>query len=173
MDTLNIIQKVGVDKAGVLKMSEDSSSIIMTPETARGLSLIDKGRLVQEPGAPAYVVMGNVDVKSIVHTPIDEADKNLPTEAAARICRLVHTMYDRQTKITAGQVSKSSSTWACRKTTSTCIEERKFRRKFITRSGMKAVEDFIERDPRGALKSFGSRAALARYDAKVANKRSE
>ena len=46
MDTLNIIQKVGVDKAGILKMSEDTSTIVMT-QSAKGLSLIDKGRLVE------------------------------------------------------------------------------------------------------------------------------
>ncbi len=32
MDTLNIIQKVGVDRAGILKMSEDTSTIVMTPK---------------------------------------------------------------------------------------------------------------------------------------------
>ena len=77
----------------------------MTPETAKGLSLIDKGRLVEEAGAPAYVVMGNVDVKNVIQAPLDDADKNLPTEAAARIRPLVRRVYDNQTSITAGQVS--------------------------------------------------------------------
>jgi hypothetical protein len=48
MDTINVIQKVGVDRTGILKMSEESSSIFMTPETAKGLALIDKGRLVEK-----------------------------------------------------------------------------------------------------------------------------
>jgi hypothetical protein len=171
MDTLNIIQKVGVDKAGILKMSEDTSTIVMTPETARGLSLIDKGRLVQEPGSPDYVVMGNVDVKSVVHAPLDEADKNLPTEAAARIRPLVHRVYDRQTKITAGHVSRVIKHLGLSDDNLHVIEEPKFQRKFITRAGIKAVEDFIERDPRAALKSFGSRASLARYDARLSEKK--
>jgi hypothetical protein len=170
METLNIIQKVGVDKAGILTMSEEASTIVMTPETAKGLSLIDKGRLVEEPGAPAYVVMGNVDIKSAVHASLDEADKNLPTEAAARIRPLVHKVYDRQTKITAGQVSKVLKHLALSNDNIHVVEERKFRRKFITRAGIKAVEDFIQRDPRPALKSFGSRSALARYDARTAVK---
>src|SRR5581483_8116721 len=42
MDTINVIQKVGVDRTGILKMSEESSSIFMTTETANGLALIDK-----------------------------------------------------------------------------------------------------------------------------------
>jgi hypothetical protein len=61
MDTLNVISKIGVENTGILKMSEDRSHIFMTPETAKGLQLIDKGRLVEERGAPAYVVMGNVE----------------------------------------------------------------------------------------------------------------
>jgi hypothetical protein len=166
MDTLNIIQKIGIDKAGILKMSEDTSTIVMTPETAKGLSLIDKGRLVEEPGAPAYVVLGNVDVKSIVHAPLDEADKNLPTEAAAKIRPLVHRVYDHQTKITAGQVSKILKHLGLSDDNIHVVSEPKFRRKFITRAGIQAVHDFIERDSRAALKCFGSRDALSRYDAK-------
>jgi hypothetical protein len=142
----------------------------MTPETAKGLSLIDKGRVVEEAGAPAYVVMGNVDIKSIVHAPLDEADKNLPTEAAAKLRPLIHRIYDRQTKITAGQVSMVLKHLGLSNDNIHVVEERKFRRKFITQAGIKAVEDFIERDPRGALKSFGSRAALARYDARMNEK---
>lgn len=171
MDTLNIIQKVGVDKAGILKMSEDTSTIVMTPETAKGLSLIDKGRLVEEPGAPAYVVMGNVNVKNVIHAPLDEADKNLPTEAAARIRPLVHRIYDRQTKITAAQVSMVLKHLGLSDDNIHVVKEPKFHRKFITRAGIKAVEEFIERDPRGALRSFGSRAALARYDGRVSDKK--
>jgi hypothetical protein len=101
MDTLNVINKIGVDNTGILKMSEDKSSIFMTPETAKGLQLIDKGRLVEEPGAPAYVVMGNVDLTNVVRTPIDDADKNLPTEAAEKIQPLVREIYGPETTIHA------------------------------------------------------------------------
>jgi hypothetical protein len=167
MDTLNVIQKVGVDNAGILKMSEEASTIFMTPETAKGLSLIDKGRLVEEAGSPAYVVMGNVDVKNVVHAPLDEADKNLPTEAAAKIRPLVHKTYDRQTIITAGQVSKILKHLRLADDNIHVVQEPKFHRKFITRAGINAVEEFIARDPHSALKSFGSRAAIARYEEKI------
>ena len=39
------IKKIGVDRTGILKMTEQSSSIFMTPQTAKGLSLIDEGLL--------------------------------------------------------------------------------------------------------------------------------
>jgi hypothetical protein len=168
MDTLNVIQKVGVENAGILKMSEEASTIFMTPETAKGLSLIDKGRLVQEAGAPAYVVMGNVDVKNVVHATLDEADKNLPTEVATRMRPLIHRTYDRQTKVSAGQISKVLNHLGLGDDNIHVVPEPKFKRKFITRAGIKAVEEFISRDPHGALKAFGSRASLARYESKIA-----
>jgi hypothetical protein len=167
MDTLNVIQKVGVENAGILKMSEEASTIFMTPETAKGLSLIDRGRLVLEDGAPAYVVMGNVDIKNVVHAPLDNADKNLPTEAAAQLLPLVRETYDRHTKIAASQVSKVLKYLGVGEDNIHVIEEPKFKRKFITRAGIRAVRAFIESDPLGALRVFGSRASVLRYEEKL------
>jgi hypothetical protein len=82
METLQVVQKVGVANAGVMDMSGPKSSVYMSKETAKGLNLIDKANLVEKKGAPAYVVMGNVDVNQIVHAPLEDADKNIPTEAA-------------------------------------------------------------------------------------------
>jgi hypothetical protein len=106
MDTLNVISKVGIDNTGILKMSEERSHIFMTPETAKGLNLIEKGRLVEERGAPAYVVMGNVDLANVIRAPIDEADKNLPTEAAEAILPAVRQTYGPETSIYASQVTQ-------------------------------------------------------------------
>ena len=78
METLQVIQKVGLENAGVIDMSAPTSPIFMSKETAKGLSFIEKGHIVQEAGAPAYVIMGNVDLKHVVHAPIDEADKHSP-----------------------------------------------------------------------------------------------
>ena len=44
----------------------------MSKETAKGLAFIDKGKLVEEHGAPAYVVMGNIDLHQIAHAPMAE-----------------------------------------------------------------------------------------------------
>jgi hypothetical protein len=87
-ETLQIIQKVGLENAGVIDMSAPTSPIFMSKETAKGLSFIEKGNIVQEAGAPAYVIMGNVDLRHVVHAPIDEADKNLPSEVAKMLIPL-------------------------------------------------------------------------------------
>jgi hypothetical protein len=118
--------------------------------------------------------MGNVDVKNVVHATLHEADKNLPTEAATAIRPLVHKTYDRQTKIAAGQVSKILNHLGLGDDNIHIVLEPKFRRKFITRAGINAVEKFITENPHEALKAFGSRASLARYENKLAsNKRTE
>jgi hypothetical protein len=43
----------------------------------------------EEQGSPAYVVMGNIDLEKVVHAPLDEADKNLPSEAAKLLLPVV------------------------------------------------------------------------------------
>jgi hypothetical protein len=63
METLQVVQKVGLENAGVVDMSVPQSSVYMSAETAKGLAIIDKARIVQEKGAPAYVMMGNVATK--------------------------------------------------------------------------------------------------------------
>jgi hypothetical protein len=163
MDTLNVINKIGVDNTGILKMSEERSNIFMTPETAKGLQLIDKGRLVEEPGAPAYVVMGNIDLTNVIRAPIDEADKNLPTEAAEKIRPLVRETYGSETTICASQVTQLLKHLGLHEDERHCIHERKLRRKYITRSGIDAVSHYIKAKPMDAIKIFGSRQAVARY----------
>jgi hypothetical protein len=167
LKTLTIIKNVGVEKAGIVKMSEGQSSIFMTPETAKGLSLIDKGRLVEDHGAPAYVVMGNVDIQKVIHAPLDEADKNLPSETAKQLQPLVRKTYGDGTPISPSQVSKILKHLKIDGDQTYCIHEKKFGRKFITRAGIAAIKDFIETKPVEALNTFGSRASIARYGQKI------
>ena len=56
METLQVIQEVGLENAGIVDASAPKSSVYMSKETAKGLAFIDKGKLVEEHGAPAYVV---------------------------------------------------------------------------------------------------------------------
>jgi hypothetical protein len=89
MENLRIMQKVGFDRIGVVDVSLDAklgkeTRLYVSKETAKSLNFIDQGRLVEteSEGAPAYVVMGTVQLNQILHAPLDEADKNLPEEAA-------------------------------------------------------------------------------------------
>jgi hypothetical protein len=163
------ILSIGVENTGILKMSEDRSHIFMTPETAKGLQLIDKGRLVEERGAPAYVVMGNVDVANVIHAPIDEADKNLPTEAAQKIRSVVRATYGPDATIYASQVTQLLKHLRLHDNESYCIHEKKFGRKYITRAGIEAASNYIKAHPMDAIRVFGSKKAVARYEQKQAS----
>ncbi|MFH1346189.1 MAG: ATP-binding protein [Pseudomonadota bacterium] len=163
METLQVIQKVGLENAGVIDMSAPTSPIFMSKETAKGLSFIEKGNIVQEAGAPAYVIMGNVDLRHVVHAPIDEADKNLPSEVAKMLMPLIREMYGRVTGISPSQVTMLLRHLGIDDDNQHCVHERKFRRKYITRAGIGAITDFIRSSPEDALKTFASRAANANF----------
>lgn len=158
METLQVIQKVGLENAGIVDMSIPKSRIFMSKETAKGLSFIDKGQIVQEDGAPAYVVMGNVDLQQVVHAPLEEEDKNTPTEAAKALLKVVNEVYG------IGRIHPQQVTLLLRHMKIDgdnvhSVIEKKMGRKYITRAGLRAVEDFIREDPGEAINVFGSRAA--------------
>jgi Putative DNA-binding domain len=164
METLQVVQKVGVANAGVVDMSAPRSSVYMSRETAKGLNLIDKANLVEEKGAPAYLVMGNVNVNQIVHAQLEDADKNIPTEAAKLLTPIVAEVYGRDVQaIHAAQVTALLKHLGIHGDNQHCIYEKKFGRKFVTRSGLLALETFIREHPKDALDVFGSKAAKQRF----------
>ena len=163
METLQVIQKVGLENAGVIDMSAPTSPIFMSKETAKGLSFIEKGNIVQEAGSPAYVITGSVDLRHVVHAPIDEADKNLPSEVAKVLLPLIREMYGRLTGISPSQVTMLLRHLGIDNDNHHCVHERKFRRKYITRAGISALVNFIRSSPEDALKTFASRAANAKF----------
>ena len=164
METLQVVQKVGVANAGVMDMSAPKSSIYMSKETAKGLNLIDKANLVEEKGAPAYVVMGNVNVNQIVHAPLEDEDKNIPTEAAKLLTPIVAEVYGPDVKaIHAPQVTALLKHLGIHDDNQHCIYEKKFGRKFVTRAGLHALETFIREHPEEAINVFGSKSAKQRF----------
>jgi len=164
METLQVVQKVGLANAGVVDLSAPRSSIYMSKETAKGLNFIDQATMVEEKGAPAYAIMGNVEVKDVIHAPLDDADKNLPSEAALKIHPLVKQVYGHDTKFSPSQVTQILKHLKIDDDNVHCVVERKLRRKFVTRMGIEAVEKFIKEEPEKAIKVFGSKASIARYE---------
>lgn len=167
METLQVVQKVGLENAGVVDMSTPQSSVYMSAEAAKGLSIIDKATIVQEKGAPAYVMMGNVATKEIVHAPFEDEDKNIPMEAAAILSPVVNEVYDGDpAKIHPAQVTKLLQQLGIDKDNRHCLYEKKLKRKYVTRLGLKALENFIRTQPKEALNAFGSKECIARYGLK-------
>lgn len=167
METLQVVQKVGLENAGVVDMSVPQSSVYMSAEAAKGLAIIDKATIVQEKGAPAYVMMGNVATKEIVHAPFEDEDKNLPTETATLLSPMVNDVYHGDpSRIHPSQVTKLLQHLGIDKDNRHCIYEKKLKRKYVTRLGIAALEHFIRTHPKDALEAFGSKESIARYHAK-------
>jgi schlafen family protein len=165
METLQVVQKVGLESAGVVDLSAPRSSIYMSKETARGLNFIDKAKLVEEKGAPAYAIVGNVEVKDVMHAPLEDADKNLPSEAAEKLLPLVKEVYGEQTKFSPSQVTMLLKNLKIDGDNVHSIIEPKLRRKFVTRMGISEIEKFIRAQPEKAIHVFGSKETIARYEA--------
>ena len=159
METLKAVERVGFENAGVVNMTPGASTLLISRETARkGLSFIDKGRFVKEEGSPAYVVLGQVDLKKVVHAPLDDADKNLPTEAANELKPLVRDVYGSGTPIFAQQVSKLLRHLQIDDDNIHCVQEKKLGRKYVTRAGIEKVGAFIRAHPMEAIRVFGSKS---------------
>ncbi|MCK1478051.1 hypothetical protein IVB27_25420 [Bradyrhizobium sp. 197] len=99
-------------------------------------------------------------------TPLDEADKTLPTEAAKLLSAVVKEVYG------VGRISAQQLTLLMRHMkidgdNQHCVYEKKLGRKYITRQGLLAVEDFVRKHPDEALEAFGSKASRRDYLLKV------
>jgi hypothetical protein len=58
------------------------------------------------------------------------------------------------------QISKSSH----------CVKEKKLGRKYITRAGIKKLAEYINEKPLEALRAFGSKAAIQKYEQSLSKK---
>jgi hypothetical protein len=110
------------------------------------------------------MVMGNVDLQQIVHAPLEDEDKNknIPTEAAAALSPIVRDVYGIP-KLTPHAVTHMLRHLGIDGDNIHCVHEKKLDRKYVTRAGHKAVEQFIRTKPHEALAAFGSRAAKAKF----------
>jgi hypothetical protein len=135
------------------------------------LNFIDRGRFVetQAEGIPAYVVMGTVQLNEIVHAPLDEADKNLPDEAAKALKPHIEKVYWPGLPFTAHHLAKLAKSLGIRSNDGCdpryCVEEKKLKRLFYTQAGLELIRKRTSANPRQAIKSFASKTSIQQYDA--------
>jgi hypothetical protein len=165
MENLKVIEKIGIENAGIVDMKEGASHLYLSKETARGLSFIDRGRFVEEEGAPAYIVLGNVDLNQVIHKTLEEEDKNLTTECAKYLKPIIQEVYGMRIPFSPGQVSQILRHLGVLDDNHHSIWEKKLRRRYVTRAGIKAMEDFVRQAPLEALRSFGAKAVIAEFEA--------
>ena len=170
MQTLKVMERVGLENTGVVNINEQTSNLYVSRETAKGLKLIDRGKLVEKEGAPAYVVLGKVNLNRVVHAPMEEADKNLPTEAATQLRPIVEQVYGRGSTIYAQQVTAIMKHLKIDDDNLHCVKGKKLGRKYIRRAGIKKLAEYINEKPLEALRAFGSKAAIQKYEQSLSKK---
>lgn len=71
----------------------EDRKLYLSREVAKSLKLIDRGRYVEtdEKGVPAYMVAGRVQLHEVIERPLDDAERNLPSEAAEKVRPVIET----------------------------------------------------------------------------------
>jgi len=138
----------------------------VTEETAKSLNFIDEGHFVEksEEGAPAYYVMGKVNLRQVVVGALPDEDKNLPSEVADIIRPYLHEQYGEYVAISGPQVGKILGEFNLIEMPY-FQEDKKISRKYITRQGIEAIKSAMEEYPLRFLQSFSSKPNIARYTA--------
>jgi hypothetical protein len=103
-----------------------------------------------------------VDLQHVVHAPLEEADKNIPTEAAKMVSPVVKEVYGLP-RISAQQLTLLMRHMKIDGDDHHCVYEKKLNRKYVTRAGLRAVEHYIRNHPDEAINVFGSKAAKNDY----------
>ena len=90
LQNLQIMQEVGPQRTGIVDMTkrdapEGETALYLSKETAKHLNVIERGRFVEDKGAPAYTIAGRVELKEGIEVPIPDADRVLPTEVASKL----------------------------------------------------------------------------------------
>ena len=148
VQNLQIMQKVGAERVGILDVSKpavpgEDRKLYVSREVAKSLNFIDKGRFVEsdEEGSPAYIVAGTFQLNEVIERPLDDADRNLPNEAAEKIRPVVEALFGARTPFTGNHLAKLSKHLGVRNGVETnpqyCIYDKKVKRAFYLRAGIR------------------------------------
>lgn len=182
LETLKAVERVGYDRVGIVDATTMGSpggatKLYVSRETAKHLNFIDRGRFVEsdDEAAPAYIVAGTVQLNEVIHAPMEEADKNLPKEVGERLAPVTRELYGPGVKLSGQQVSKLLAKYGfCAEEKFDpryCVHERKLKRKFVTREGIRALEERMRADPLDAIRTFGAKAAVEAYGIRLSAKK--
>lgn len=175
LETLKAVEKVGYERVGVvdataLAKPEGSTTLYISKEAAKTMNFIDRGRFVEsaEEGAPAYVIAGQVNLSEVIHVPLEDADRNLPSEVAKLLKPKIKEIYGNHQSIAANQVTKLLKHYKLDELPYH-EHDKKINRRYITRAGIEKLKEKIEADPLDAIRAFASRKNIEAYEAKYQN----
>jgi hypothetical protein len=176
LQNVRMMHRLGVETVGVVDLGvgqglADGAQVYLSEEAARKLNVIDRGRFVEsdQEGERAFVVAGTIHLNKVIKEPLGEEDKNLPEEAATHIRPELQRIYGKELEFKGMHLAKAAAwlgIWAGK----TCdpryvIEEKKVGRVYYTRAGMGFVVQEIAKRPLEAIRNFGSKPAIAAYQA--------
>ena len=171
METLKAVEKVGYEKVGIvdattISKADGLTSLYISKEASKSMNFIDKGKFVESPeeGSPAYVVVGQVSLKEIVHAPLENADRNLPTDVARILKPLIREMFGAQQNISAGKVTQLTKHFKL-DVMPYHEHDKKINRRYTTRAGIEKLKEKIRENPLEAIRSFAGRRDIERYEA--------
>ena len=177
LQSVQIMQKVGPEKVGIVDASStgipgDSTKLYVSREVAKSLNFIDKGHFVEidEEGSPAYIIAGTVQLNEVIERPLDDADRNLPNEAAGQIRPLVEELFGAGTPFTGHHLAKLAKHLGVRNGVETnrryCVYDQKVKRAFYLRAGIEHIMERLQAEPDNCLPAFASKATIQAYEAR-------
>lgn len=98
LQNLQIMQEIGPQRAGIVDMTKRDApgretALYLSKEAAKHLNVIERGRFVEDKGAPAYTIAGRVELKEGIEVPIPDSDRVLPSEAATKVAPTLRKAY--------------------------------------------------------------------------------
>lgn len=175
LQSIEIINRLGPEKVGIVDATKaarpgNGSSLYVSREVAKTLNFIDKGRFVEtdEEGSPAYVVAGTVQLNEVVDRIIEDADKNLPQEAADCLAGVAGEVWGDLIRFGRSHLAKLATALGMRNGSAGdgqhCVYDTKVNRWYYTRAGLAALDAAIRQDPLGSLRQCGPRAAIEAFE---------
>lgn len=175
LQSIDIISRVGPERVGIVDATRTAragqgSALYVSKEVAKTLNFIDRGRFVEVDGegAPAYIVAGTVQLNEVVERLIEDADKNLPKEAAEVIDAVGEEVWGDLVNFGAQHLARLAAGLGMRTGTQGddlhCIFDPKVKRWYYTRDGLAALEAAIRADPLGALRHCASKESIRLFE---------
>ncbi len=172
LENLEIMGRIGAEKVGIVDVSKagvpgTGTTLYVSKETAKSLTFIDRAKLVEDEGAPAYVVAGTVELNQVVERLIPDEDKILPERAAALILPTLKEAFDDDIGFTAMHLAKLATALGIRDVGNPnedyFLFDKSFKRPCYRTAAIDLIKAKIAEDPLATLKAFGSKATLAKY----------
>ena len=172
LETIEAVERVGVERAGVVDITtfgdaNRSTNLYVSQETARSLNFIEEGRFTEkeDEGSPAYMVVGKVSLGEVIRAPLEDVDKNLPSEAAAVLADIVHEVCGNEVTLNQSGVLPLLKAFDLMELPHHEYDA-KVKRRYITRNGIAALQEAIRAEPLKALRTFASKKTIEAYQAK-------